>query len=65
MNTAPKMSRAIISKKRLSQLQETGDCYGSAELDNQSTLATFPQTTAEARNFGKIKPLAKKLVDNI
>uniref|UniRef100_A0A2N9E6E2 ABC transporter domain-containing protein n=1 Tax=Fagus sylvatica TaxID=28930 RepID=A0A2N9E6E2_FAGSY len=50
----PKMSRAIISKKRLSQLQETGDCYSSAELDNQSTLATFPQTTAEARNFGRL-----------
>ena len=64
MNTAPKISRAIISKKNFSQLREADDCNGNAELDNQSTLATSPQTTAETRNFGKIKLLANKLVNN-
>ncbi|KAK9991985.1 hypothetical protein SO802_026970 [Lithocarpus litseifolius] len=50
----PKISRAIISKKKFSQLRETDDCNGSAELDNQSTLATSLQTTAETRNFGRL-----------
>ncbi|XP_050239633.1 pleiotropic drug resistance protein 3-like isoform X4 [Quercus robur] len=50
----PKISRAIISKKNFSQLREADDCNGSAELDNQSTLATSPQTTAETRNFGRL-----------
>ena len=63
MNTAPKISRAIISKKNFSQLRGTDDCNGSAELDNQSTLATSLQTTAETRNSGKIKLLANKLLN--
>lgn len=64
MNTAPKMSRAIISKKRFSQLQGRDDCNSSTQLDNQSTLPSFPKATAETRNFGKIKLLANGLAYN-
>jgi len=64
MNTAPKMSRAIISKKRFSQLQGRDDYNNSTKLDNQSILPTFPQTTAETRDFGKIKLLANGLANN-
>ncbi|XP_062143567.1 pleiotropic drug resistance protein 3-like isoform X2 [Alnus glutinosa] len=48
----PKTSRAIISKKRFSQLQGRDDFNSSTQLANQSTLPTFPQTTAETRNSG-------------
>jgi hypothetical protein len=64
MNTAPKMSRAIISKKRSSQLQGRDDYNSSTQLDNQPTVPTFPQTTAETRNLGKIKLLANGLANN-
>jgi hypothetical protein len=54
MNTAPKMSRAIISKKRFSRLQGRDDYNSSTQLDNQPTVPTSPQTTVEMRNLGKI-----------
>ncbi|XP_059632028.1 pleiotropic drug resistance protein 3-like [Cornus florida] len=42
----PGMSRAIISKEKLSQLQKR-DRKSSAHLDNDSTLAASPITSAE------------------
>lgn len=59
MNAAPKMSRAVISRKRFSLLRERDGCKSSAPVDSQSTLATSPQTTAETRNWGKIIVLEK------
>jgi hypothetical protein len=64
VNTAPKTSRAIISKKRFSQLQGRDDFNSSTQLANQSTLPTFPQTNAETRNSGKIKLLVNDLDNN-
>ncbi|KAK9288073.1 hypothetical protein L1049_016519 [Liquidambar formosana] len=58
----PGMSRAIISKKKLSQLQGREDCNNSAQLRNESTLAASPKTTAETRKAGRMvlpfEPLA-------
>ncbi|KAJ0092910.1 hypothetical protein Patl1_24754 [Pistacia atlantica] len=49
---SPKMSRAIISKKRFSRLQER--VSSNAKLDNGSTPAAFPQTKAETRESGRM-----------
>ena len=63
ISIAPKMS-AVISKKSFSQLQKSNDCNSCLQLDKQSTLATFPQASAETGNFGKIKLLANEMISN-
>lgn len=50
LNTAPKMSSAIISKKRFSQLQGREDQEWSRQPENES----IPAHNAETRKTGKI-----------
>uniref|UniRef100_A0A5B6Z2Y3 Putative pleiotropic drug resistance protein 3-like n=1 Tax=Davidia involucrata TaxID=16924 RepID=A0A5B6Z2Y3_DAVIN len=47
----PGMSRAIISKEKLSQLREREDCKSS---DNDSTLVASPRTNAEKQKTGNV-----------
>ncbi|KAK1592033.1 hypothetical protein Q3G72_018095 [Acer saccharum] len=52
----PKMSRAIISTKRFSQLQGREDSGNNSKLDNvnESTLAAFQQNKPETRKVGRL-----------
>ncbi|KAK3189997.1 hypothetical protein Dsin_029558 [Dipteronia sinensis] len=52
----PKMSRAIISKKRFSQLQGREDSSNNSKLDNEneSTIAAFPQSRQDKRKVGRL-----------
>lgn len=56
MNTAKKMSRPIISKKKLSELQgkDNGSSTSTAQSDNKSIPAASSQTTAESIKEGEI-----------
>lgn len=58
LNTAPKMSRAIISKKRLSQLkgQDAWNKTG-AKSEHGSTPVDSSQTMKETSKFCEIKLL--------
>ena len=51
------MSRAIISKKRFSQLQGREETGNNSKLDNgnESTLAAFPQSKPDTRKVGKMR----------
>ncbi|KAG2721210.1 hypothetical protein I3843_02G058000 [Carya illinoinensis] len=51
---APKMSRAIISKKSISQIQEKNGSRSSTQLDNRSTLGTFSKATEETKSSGML-----------
>eukprot|EP00261_Vitis_vinifera_P019270 XP_010649677.2 PREDICTED: pleiotropic drug resistance protein 3 [Vitis vinifera] len=51
---SPGPSRAIISKKKLSQLQGSEDCHSSSCLDNDSTLSASSKPIAETRKTGKM-----------
>ncbi|PON46935.1 ABC transporter-like [Trema orientale] len=44
-----KVSRAIVSKKKMSQLQARNDYNASAKLDSESTPVVFSKTLAETR----------------
>ncbi|TXG71482.1 hypothetical protein EZV62_000061 [Acer yangbiense] len=52
----PKMSRAIISTKRFSQLQGREDSGNNSKLDNvnESTLTAFQQNKPETRKVGRL-----------
>ncbi|ONI27828.1 hypothetical protein PRUPE_1G106900 [Prunus persica] len=50
----PKMSRAIISEKRLSQLQGKDACNTSAQSENVSTPADLYHNVGEKLKFGKM-----------
>ena len=52
INTAPKMSRAIISRKRLSRLLGRESHMGSTQQDYEST-PSIAQIMAETRKPGK------------
>lgn len=56
MDTAKKMSRPIISKKKLSELQgkNNGSSTSTAQSDNKSIPAASSQTAAESRKEGEI-----------
>lgn len=54
-NTALNTSRAIISKKKLSQLQSQDGCSAKAEPENESSPAfVVSETTEKTRKEGEI-----------
>lgn len=58
------MSRAIISEKRLSQLQGKDACNTSAQSEIVSTPADHDQNVGEKLKFGEIRQLLTKLILN-
>ncbi|XP_030496768.2 pleiotropic drug resistance protein 3 [Cannabis sativa] len=50
----PKLSRAIVSKKKMSQLQARNGYNDSTKLDNKSTPVELSQTISETRKDGKL-----------
>lgn len=57
VKSAPNTSRAIISKKKMSQLKARDDYNASAKLDNESTTVAVSQSIAGTRKNGETKLL--------
>ena len=53
MCTAPGPSRAIISKKKLSQLQGSEVCHDSSCPNNDSTISAPSKLIVETKKTGK------------